>query len=111
LGGGDGAAAVLIAAAGITQGKMLRSGGTRAVALMDAFAQTAGVGRVSGRRERERKESSDEREQQQEPGGDALHVFGENRMPMTIRVEQNYWRAQVARRGTAGSSPAFTGTE
>jgi hypothetical protein len=74
LGCGYGAARVLVAAAVATDGDgaLVRIG---SVTLMHCFSEAAGVRRFSGDRERQWDESSQEREQQQKSGGQALHVL------------------------------------
>ena len=74
---GYGAAAILVAAAGIAKGALIRFR-SRSVTLVDAFAQAAGVIWSSRRRQRERSKSSDKREQQQKSCGQAVHFSCES---------------------------------
>jgi hypothetical protein len=64
LSGGDGAAAIMVAATGVADYKRFGFRGQRILAVMNSFAEAAGT-RRSRRRQRERDKISHEREEQQ----------------------------------------------
>ena len=70
----DSSAAILSAAGCVAHGALVGCR-ERAVALVGCLANTAGVRQGGGDREHERNEGSDDGEQQQESGGQALHAF------------------------------------
>jgi len=70
---GQGAAAVVVAASESADGRLRRIHQRRIVAMV-RHAKTAGTRWRSGGRQRERNEGSDEREQEQKSGGQALHA-------------------------------------
>jgi len=83
----DGAAAILTAAAGVADGELFRS--SLGIMAVMRFAQTAGVRLHSRRRQRQRKEVSGERKQQQNPGDQALHDFRWIKTPSRSSIEHN----------------------
>jgi len=74
------------------------------VAVMNCFADAAGV-RRSGCRQGQRAEVSDERYEQQESGDEALHVCRESRPLGEDRIEQN---AEWVQAGGGRGRPAHT---
>jgi len=77
---GQGAAAVVVAALGGSDRGLRRFRDCRIVAAM-RHANAAGVGWRRRGRQCERNKHSDKREQQEESGGQALHVFRVNEEP------------------------------
>jgi hypothetical protein len=73
LGGGDGAAAVMIARAYVTDDKLAGFCCRRVVAVMGGFSDTAGM-RGRGGRDGQRGEVARERYEQQESGDETLHA-------------------------------------
>jgi len=91
---GYGAAVVMVAAAGIVNSALVSIRG-RAVALVHGFAQATGMRRRSSGCQRERSESSDEREKEQKSGRLAVHVLlCESEPQRGASIEQNRERVQ-----------------
>jgi len=74
LSGGDGAAAIVVAAAGIANYVLEGDGDGRCMAGMRRFARTTCMRRCGGNRKRNWDEVSREREEQQPSGGQAVHA-------------------------------------
>ena len=81
VGSGDGAAAVMVAASAAVYDRMVQGIARRFVAVMRALTAAARMlGRDRGLQS-DRKDRSDKRKQQQQSGGQALHVFPVNQNP------------------------------
>ena len=67
-------AAIVVATTSILQNQLLGMGLRRFVTMMQALPQTAGMRRRSFGLHRDGKQCSEERDQQQKSGGNALHA-------------------------------------
>ncbi|MGA8443499.1 MAG: hypothetical protein WB714_35130 [Candidatus Sulfotelmatobacter sp.] len=73
LGGGDGAGAITVTATAVLHYRLPSVRGQRIVAVVNPLAEAAGMRRRGSNRERAGRKTSQEREQQQKSGGQAVH--------------------------------------
>jgi hypothetical protein len=92
LGGGDGAGAISLAAAGVADYQLTGFWRQGILAVVKSLAKAAGM-RSRGGRQRDRGEAAHEREQEQEFGGKAMHAEVVGSLP-TYRCRKQHSRRQ-----------------
>jgi hypothetical protein len=78
----------MVAAAGIADNKFRRVRSSRIVAVMRRFAHAAGMRRRSGGRQGQWGNVTREREEQQQSGGQTMHIRRRIRSPSEASIEQ-----------------------